>query len=49
MGIELVARIVAAYDIIQNISGIFVRVLQNIERRCHFCIEIGSRQFDQLL
>ena len=50
-GIELVATIglVAAYDIIQNTSGIFVRVRQNLVRRCHFCIEVGSRQFEQLL
>ena len=40
---ELVTRIiVAAYGIIQNISGIFVRVR-------HFCIEVGGRQFEQLL
>ena len=44
---ELVTRIVAAYDIIQNTSGIFVR--QNLVRPCHVCIEVGSRQFEQLL
>ena len=49
MGIELVARIVADYDIIQNTSGIFVRVRQNLLRRCNFCIEVGGRQFEQLL
>ena len=43
---ELVTRIVAAYDIIQNTSGIFVRVRQNLARRCHVCIEVGGRQFD---
>ena len=48
-GIELIARIVAAYDIIQNTSGIFVRVRQNLERRCLVCIEVGGRQFEQLL
>ena len=48
-GIELVARIVAAYDIIQNTSGIFVRVQQNLVGRCHACIEVGGRQFEQLL
>ena len=47
--IELVTRIVAAYDIIQNTSGIFVRVRQNLVRQCHFCIVVGCRQFDQLL
>ena len=47
--IELVVRIVAAYDIIQNTSGIFVRVRQNVVRRCHVCIEVGGRQFEQLL
>ena len=48
---ELVTRIVAAYDIrpIQNTSGIFVRVRQNLVRRCHFCIEVGGRQFELLL
>ena len=47
--IELVARIVAANDIIKNTSGIFVRVRQNLVRRCHVCIEVGGRQFEQLL
>ena len=47
--VELVTRIVAAYDIIQNTSGIFVRVRQNLVRRCHFSIEVGSREFEQLL
>ena len=46
---ELVTRIVAACDDIQNTSGIFARVRQNLVRRCHFCIEIGGRQFQQLL
>ena len=49
MDIELVARIVAAYDIIQNTSGIFVRARQNLVCRCHVCIEVGGRQFEQLL
>ena len=47
--IELVARIVAACDIIQNTSGIFVKVRQNLVRRCHVCIEVGGRRFDHLL
>ena len=46
---ELVARIVAVYDIIQNTSGIFVRVQQNLVSRCHVCVEVGGRQFEQLL
>ena len=46
---ELVTRIVAAYDTIQNTSGIFVRVRQNLVRRCHVCIEVGGRQSEQLL
>ena len=45
---ELVARIVAACDI-QNTPGIFVRARQNLVRRCHVCIEVGGRQFEQLL
>ena len=48
-GIELVARIIAAYDIIQNTPGIFIRVQQKLLRRCHVCIEVGGRQFEQLL
>ena len=47
--LELVARIVAACDIIRNIPVIFVRVRQNLVRRCHACIEVGGRQFEQLL
>ena len=46
--IELVTRIVAAYDIIQNTSGLFVRVRKNLVHRCHVCIEVGGRQFEQL-
>ena len=46
---DLVPRTVAAYDIIQNTSGIYVRVRQNLVRRCHVCIEVGGRQFEQLL
>ena len=46
---KLVTRIVAAYDIIQNTSEIFVRVRQNLVRRCHVYIEVGGRQFEQLL
>ena len=49
MDMELVARIVAVCDIIHNTSGIFVWVRQNLVRRCHFCIEVGGRQFEQLL
>ena len=44
-GIELVAGIVAAYDIIQNTSVILVKVRQNLVRRCHVCIEVGGRHF----
>ena len=47
-GMELVARILAVYDI-QNTSGIFVRVRQNHVRRCHACTEVDGRQFEQLL
>ena len=46
---ELVTRIVSAYGIIQNTSGIFVRVRQNLVRRCHLCIEVGGPQFEKLL
>ena len=46
---ELDAIIVAACDIIQNTSGIFVRLRKNLVRRCQFCTEVGGRQFKQLL
>ncbi|PSN53562.1 hypothetical protein C0J52_09198 [Blattella germanica] len=46
---ELVARVVAACDVIRNTSGIFVRVRQNLVRRCQACIEVGGRHFEQLL
>ena len=39
---DLVARIVAACDVIQNTAGIFVMVRQNLVRWCHACIEIGG-------
>ena len=34
---------------IQNTPGTFVRVRQNLVRRCHACIEVGGRQFEQLV
>ena len=46
---ELVGTIVANCDIIQYTPGIFVRVRENHVRRCHACIEVGGRQFEQLL
>ena len=49
MGMDLVARIVAASDIIQNTPGILVRVRYNLVRRCYACIEVGGCQFEQLL
>ena len=36
-------------QVIENTPGIFVRVRQNLVRQCHACIEIGGRQFKQLL
>ena len=45
---ELVTRIVPAYDIIQNTSGIFVRVRQNLVRRFHFCIEVAGLEGEAL-
>ena len=32
-----------------NTPGIFVWVRQYLVRRCHFCIEVCGRQFEQLL
>ena len=49
LDMDLVARIAAACDIIQNTPGIFIRVRQNLLRRCYACIEVGGRQFEQLL
>ena len=46
---ELVARIVAACDVIKNTPGIFFRVRQNLVLQCHVCIEVGGRQFEQML
>ncbi|PSN32148.1 hypothetical protein C0J52_23854, partial [Blattella germanica] len=46
---ELIARVVAACDVIRNTPGIFVRVRQNLVRRCQACIEVGGRPFEQLL
>ena len=49
MDMELVTRVVAAYGIIQITLGIFVGMRENLVRRCHACIEVGGRQFGQLL
>ena len=46
---ELISRIVAACDVIQNTPGLFISVRQNLVRRWHSCIEIGGRLFEQLL
>ena len=48
---EIVARIVGltACNFIQNTTEIFVKVRQNLVRRYHACIEVGGRQFEQLL
>ena len=35
--------------VVQNTPEIFVRVQQNLVRRCHACIEVGGRQCEQLL
>ena len=35
--------------VVQNTPVIFVRVRQNLVRRCHACIEVGGRHFEQLL
>ena len=34
--------------VIQNTPGIFLRMLQNLVRRCYACVEVGGRQFEQL-
>nr|CAD7259290.1 unnamed protein product [Timema shepardi] len=48
-GLELVARIVVTCDMIRNTHGLFERVRQNLVCRCHACIGVGGRHFDQLL
>ena len=35
--------------LLRSTSALFVRVRQNLVRRCQFCIEVGGRQFEQLL
>ena len=48
MDMALVSRIVTAYDVMRNMPGIFVKMLQNLERRFH-CIEAGYLEFKHLL
>ena len=44
-----VGNLGSAKPVIQNTPGISVRVRQNLARRCHACIEVIGRQFEQLL
>jgi hypothetical protein len=46
---ELIARILAAYLVVQQTPGIFERVRQNFLPRCTTCIEVGGRHFAQML
>lgn len=46
---ELIARIVAACNVIRNMPGVFQQVRQNLIRRCQACNEIGGRHFEHLL
>ncbi|PSN39872.1 hypothetical protein C0J52_25139 [Blattella germanica] len=49
MNMKLDARIVPACDVIHKTPAIFVNVRQNFVRLCHASIEVGDRQFEQLL
>ena len=46
---DLLARIMAAAQEIQETPGIFERVYENMLRRCNVCIELGGRHIEQLL
>lgn len=46
---DLVARILAAAEEVQNMPGIFERIQRNMLRRCNSCIEVDGGHFEQLL
>lgn len=46
---ELRERIVAAFERVRNIPGIFARVRRSSLQRCHTCIQVGGAHFEQLL
>jgi hypothetical protein len=46
---DLLPRIQAACDNIQQTPGIFERVRKSMARRCRLCNEVGGRHFKQLM
>jgi hypothetical protein len=46
---ELLARILAASDVVRETPGILERTRQNFVRRCNACIECEGRHFEHLL
>ncbi|EZA53815.1 hypothetical protein X777_06631 [Ooceraea biroi] len=46
---DLLARVMAACEHVQTIPGIFHRIRESMNRRCHLCIEENSQQFEHLL
>lgn len=46
---DLVARIIAAANHIQNIPEVFERVRQSMFRRCRLCVEVNGGRFEHLL
>jgi len=46
---DLIGRITAAFEIIQNEYQIFSQVRRNHARRLNRCIQVGGRHFEQLL
>ena len=46
---DLVARIIAAFEKVQNQSGIFENVRNSMLRRCETCIAVQGRHFEHLL
>ncbi|KDR09623.1 hypothetical protein L798_00416, partial [Zootermopsis nevadensis] len=46
---QLLAKILAASDVVRETPGIFERVRQSFVGRCNACIECGGRHFENLL
>ncbi|EZA52871.1 hypothetical protein X777_07689 [Ooceraea biroi] len=46
---DLLARVMAACEHVQTISGIFHRIRKSMNRRCHLCIEENGQHFEHLL
>ncbi|KDR08438.1 hypothetical protein L798_01785, partial [Zootermopsis nevadensis] len=46
---QLLARILAASDVVRETPEAFERMRQSFGRRCNACIECGGRHFEHLL